>query len=641
MATLSSQSSEREELNLSTTVGEASLQWKEHEPVTAAAFAKAILERHPEYANQKASAVRLDEDRAEQKRPVQIWLTDIRTLFDRSMAPKLHGRLVILDLSYLEPDLQLQLHQEDFLTALEGELKEPLDTILTDRGRALREPSDSVPIQPDDPLCQVREDQLGRAAFARYLAARIGALARQQQAYSIHLSGPWGSGKSTVLNFLREELEKDGHWLVFEFNAWQHQHIRPPWWSLMDSVFQQSKPVLGLRKRFAEQWWRLSSGRLPYFIAAVVLMWILVLAFSVFPVNPSSMTAAMQAWAAIADSAGKILAVLVTIWAVVTAASRSLLIGSARAAQSYTELASDPMNRITRRFNTLIGRLAPKRVAIFIDDLDRCQSSYVIELLEGMQTLFRGAPVLFVVSADRRWLNACFEEVYTSLTPWVYEPGKSLGTLFLEKVFQFSTSVPGMPQELKKAFWRGLIHVMMEPASEQVDEVRGSAREVMAGMASEGEMLQEIDQSRKRSAAEQRAIREEAVVRLAAPEIVQRTENTLKPFVALLEPNPRAMKRLVNTYSANRALAILSEVDIERDRLARWTILSMRWPRLAEYLEEHPEQVEMIGRQNASDIPQEVRELFQSEDVAKVVRGESAGVSLDPAIVRKCALLRA
>jgi hypothetical protein len=104
---VSSQSSEREELNLSTTVGEASRQWKE--PITAATFAKAILERHPEYADQKASAVRLDEGRAEQERPVQIWLTDVRTLFDRSTAPKLHGRLVILGLSYLEPDLQLQL----------------------------------------------------------------------------------------------------------------------------------------------------------------------------------------------------------------------------------------------------------------------------------------------------------------------------------------------------------------------------------------------------------------------------------------------------------------------------------------------------------------------------------------------------
>jgi len=175
MMPVSSQLSEREELNLSSTVSEASRQWQEHESVTAATFAKAILARHSEYAGGKASAVSLDEGRAEQKRPVQVWLTDIRTLYDRSVAPTLHGRLVILGLSYLEPDLQGQLQRDGFLTALEQELKEPLNDLLTDRGRALREPSDSVPIQPDDPLCLVADDQLGRAAFARYLAARIGA----------------------------------------------------------------------------------------------------------------------------------------------------------------------------------------------------------------------------------------------------------------------------------------------------------------------------------------------------------------------------------------------------------------------------------------------------------------------------------
>jgi integrase len=37
----------------------------------------------------------------------------------------------------------------------------------------------------------------------------------------------------------------------------------------------------------------------------------------------------------------------------------------------------------------------------------------------------------------------------------------------------------------------------------------------------------------------------------------------LKPYAPLLEPNPRAMKLLVNGYSANRALALLSEVEID------------------------------------------------------------------------------
>jgi hypothetical protein len=108
-----------------------------------------------------------------------------------------------------------------------------------------------------------------------------------------------------------------------------------------------------------------------------------------------------------------------------------------------------------------------------------------------------------------------------------------------------------------------------------------------------------------------------------------------------LEPNPRAMKRLVNTYSVNRALAILSEVDIERDLLALWTILSMRWPQLGEYLEEHPEKVNMIGTQNISGIPEELQALFNDNSVAKVIQDGPTGVSLDADVIRLCALLRA
>src|SRR3712207_7942290 len=42
----------------------------------------------------------------------------------------------------------------------------------------------------------------------------------------------------------------------------------------------------------------------------------------------------------------------------------------------------------------------------FVDDLDRCQSSYVIRLLEGIQTLFSDPRVMYVISADRRWLRS-------------------------------------------------------------------------------------------------------------------------------------------------------------------------------------------------------------------------------------------
>ncbi len=65
------------------------------------------------------------------------------------------------------------------------------------------------------------------------------------------------------------------------------------------------------------------------------------------------------------------------------------------------------MEAIKDRFKKLTENvIAGKRNIIFIDDLDRCQGAYVIELLEGIQTLFKAAEVVFIIAADRDWLHA-------------------------------------------------------------------------------------------------------------------------------------------------------------------------------------------------------------------------------------------
>ena len=98
--------------------------------------------------------------------------------------------------------------------------------------------------------------EVDAAAFARYLVKRITAVPSSSGAYSLHIYGPWGAGKSTLLNFMHEELKNTNKWLVAEFNAWRHQHIRPPWWSMIESVFQQTKQELGFWDRLREYWWR-------------------------------------------------------------------------------------------------------------------------------------------------------------------------------------------------------------------------------------------------------------------------------------------------------------------------------------------------------------------------------------------------
>jgi hypothetical protein len=596
-----------------------------------------------------------------------MWLEDVQTLFDPGRVQeskhslKLHGRLVIIGIALLDEQLYKQIEPNGTFEALVKDLEPPLNDladILSDRGREAYEArikppevSDTVPNWPDDPLQSPNQDQLGRAAFARFLAKRIIAIPTDSGAYAMQLYGAWGAGKSSVLSFLRVALEEIGSqesredWLVVEYNAWRNQHIDPPWWSLMEAVFQDTKNELSRINRFKEYWWRLTSGRIIHLVSVVILVWILVLFFGwaqqsiIAPLTEQNKPVydVINVLATAADDFGKIIALIVTVWGGVVAVNRSLLLGSAGAAKNYKDRIHDPMNEIKKRFDKLVDRLSPRRVAIFIDDLDRCQSTYVVELLEGIQTLFREAPVVYVIAADRDWLNACYEQVYEKLEPHIHRSGKSLGTLFLEKAFRFSTPMPGIPEELKREYWEYLLQLQAEELDIDWDRARRLARETASRAEGEGELQDLAHPDTSRSFVEQQAMREEVVARLAHPSVIQRLEHTLRPYTKLLKPNPRAMKRLVNTYSTNRALAILSGVDIESHQLALWTILSTRWPQLTAYLELKPDDVDEVGPNAKPDLP----DIFRDDDVIRVVSGGGIGPQLSQETIEKSTLLHA
>lgn len=564
---------------------------------------------------------------------------------EEAMDHELHGRLVIIGLALLDPYLRRQLESCGAFESLIKELREPLSDILTDKGLTLYELHQSVPICQDNALSEPVEDMLGRAPFARYLFARISMLPRDSAAYVIHLCGPWGSGKSTVMNFLRDELENSGEWSIVDYNAWQNQHIDPPWWSLMDTVFQKTKGKLALKDLIHEWCWRLGTGNMHYLVGGIVLVW--VLAFIVIPLigKKAPDTGYIPFLSGEFESIGKIFAFVVTIWGAIIGANRSLLLGSSQAAENYIKLTSDPMANIRNHFNRLIERI-PQRVIILIDDLDRCQSEYVVKFLEAVQTTFRDANVVIVVAADYHWLNACYEEIYEKIGPKISVPGKPFGFFFLEKAFRFSTPMPGFPEDLKNEFWHDLLQAREKNRIDEMIDYRTKAKEVIASTSNEWEVNQAVERSEELPPAERRAIVEEAVVRLAAPDITMHLEHTLLPYKEFLEDNPRAMKRLVNSYSANRALALLSETKIDLHQLALWTIIQSRWPLLAEYLEEHSEMLSYISQQGdmskvPPEVPESLKTLFVEPEVRNLVSGGSFHVPLEKSSIVSYSLIHA
>lgn len=65
------------------------------------------------------------------------------------------------------------------------------------------------------------DEILGRKPFAQSAVALLNALRDQSESAVAALVGPWGSGKSTILNLIKTELRSTTpEWIVVEFNPW-------------------------------------------------------------------------------------------------------------------------------------------------------------------------------------------------------------------------------------------------------------------------------------------------------------------------------------------------------------------------------------------------------------------------------------
>ncbi len=484
-------------------------------------------------------------------------------------------------------------------------------------------------------------DRLNRRPFAEVIAVSMRQAYRQMNqnrqaaggrpddgdAFMVHLHGQWGAGKSSVLNFLGECLtetntDEDPAWLVITFNAWRHQHLGPPWWALINAFYDQSREQLQTLDRAARrrlgtlQWrWRLRTRLGPLVLTVALALWGLSLAFG-------------QSEADIAGTVKRLLevsAVILGVSGTLMGGFRSLFLGSAQTAKLYTELSRDPMRPILKYYQQLVSA-CERPIAIFIDDLDRCDCEYVVSLLSGIQTMFRRSDVSYVVAADRDWLRSCYEKSYRDFSHTIGEPGRPLGYLFLEKVFQVSVGLPRLSAHAQNRYLSTLLAMgEAEPDSAVAERERQAEHQADAELkttVSEAEFSERIAQSRH-DPVRQRAMRVAAAKRMLTPEVQRHTEHALQPYANLLEPNPRAMKRLVNAFGFQQAVNWLSERDVPQHPLVLWTLIQMRWPLLADTLARFPDTLDSIGSGALPDnVPANLRDLFSSAEVLAVVQGQ-------------------
>lgn len=78
----------------------------------------------------------------------------------------------------------------------------------------------AVRLLGDDPIESHDDDALDRGPFADRVVEILDHVAEATPSAVLGLMGPWGSGKTSVLNLLRRKLDGHGDWQVVELNPW-------------------------------------------------------------------------------------------------------------------------------------------------------------------------------------------------------------------------------------------------------------------------------------------------------------------------------------------------------------------------------------------------------------------------------------
>jgi hypothetical protein len=483
------------------------------------------------------------------------------------------------------------------------------------------------------------KDRLGRAPFARYLAHQLQDIWDENisafendnsidqeisrgKSFILNLYGKWGSGKTTFSDLLMESLRngKSGrNWITVEFNAWKQQSVAPIWWPLLDTIIRGSL----VRDSFVSSWlskaryfwWRVSRTSKIFILAFLVSVLIIVLSINF----PNSFGSYKELGTYIAG----FLAIVGSLNSFIT----PLLLNSPRAAETFKKLERDPVQEIRDYFVNFVRELN-QPVIVLIDDLDRCRPAYAVELLEQLHVVFSSPRVFFLVAADRHWLSESFNQSYNDMGKSVEETGRSIGYLFLEKIFQLSIGLPVVNPETRKGFLADLLRPADQAEPGAISDVGQQISTRFEQADSDAEIFK-IERELLDEGVDPEDVSDQMMKVARSKAVHEQREHRLNSFFQWIMPNPRLMKLIVSAYGIYLYLFkdIVSE-DSQysyEDQIAIWTILAVTFPRIAEFLEENPDKLRLFMEENEEiAVPPDILSMAKSPMVKRIFRGDAS-----------------
>ena len=504
----------------------------------------------------------------------------------------------------------------------------------------------------DRPAHSVAEDRLG---FRDSVVALVQFLRSEETAapLAIGVCAPWGRGKTSFMRMVDEELretppEMPVRFARVWFNPWKYDEEKHVWAALVAALTGCIQESLGLRGRLRFEGRRFLANFRNKFDSGLGVR-LAILLFLLAALIVLSVDESMQAFNAsvlegllgqpAVDALGKtplgaLLPLLVAafltyqiyfkVFAVFNEGLLSHLqksdysdkIGTLAEFEAEMQALNDSMPR-------------DLKVVVFIDDLDRCKPGILSQIIESMQLLEVSRKCIFVLGMDMNIVVQTIENEYADVNPEVkrsedhaesFQHGR--GYRFLEKIIQVRLGVP----EYGPAQMRRFAESLSAPA-----ETAGGPEPAVTGAASEADAAPETPPAKP----EPPRAEAERVPR-DSPEVAE----AIAAYGAKCFRNPRRLKRFVNAFRLHVYLAEAARLDLPVDRLARFLVLTEKWPGLVDRLLDAPaaldDWLERDGVQEDADALVEPVERGLSDPLIRdLLRGPDGDDPIDGAELRR------
>ncbi len=236
-----------------------------------------------------------------------------------------------------------------------------------------------IEVSDDDPF---KHDSLQRKDVVEF----VGNLIKQLEGpFVLALDSPWGTGKTTVVNMLRAVLKKDNYTTVY-FNAWKEDYVSDPLIPMVAAIDDIKIAQGAARGAFKRHMTTVKK------VASTVAKRGLVAGVKVGTMGVLDLDKVQED--VLSNESGKAAEDLIESF---KKEKRSL--------ERFREAIEDAVQAV--------GEGETQRpLVFFIDELDRCRPSFAIELLERVKHLFDVKNIVFVLSIDKKQLEAITAAVY-------------------------------------------------------------------------------------------------------------------------------------------------------------------------------------------------------------------------------------